>query len=52
MKHGPKIGLLICLLSTIVTICGIGAGCNAIRWGNEANEVVYPETRPLALLKK
>jgi hypothetical protein len=52
VKHGPKIGLLICLLSGAVMLLLINTGCNAIRWGNEASEVAYQETRPLALLNK
>jgi len=27
-------------------------GCNAMRWGHEASEVAYQETRPTVLLKK
>jgi hypothetical protein len=52
VKHGPKIGLLICLLSGALMVALISAGCNALRWGSEASETVYQETRPLALLNK
>lgn len=52
MKHGPKIGLLFCVGSAWVTLSLLNVGCNAIRWGNEAVETTYQETRPLALLNK
>lgn len=52
MRHGTKIGLLICLISGAVMLALLNMGCNAMRWGSEASEVAYQETRPLALLNK
>lgn len=52
MKHGPKIGMFVCLCSTGIMLSLINVGCNAMRWGNEASETAYQETRPLALLNK
>jgi hypothetical protein len=52
VKHGPKIGLFVCVLSACLTVAMVSAGCNAMRWGSESTETVYQETRPLALLNK